>query len=58
MVQERVGDWRSVWRFALAGAKMVVVNAEPTRFDELAEVVIRAKSGEVLPEIVELVAER
>ncbi len=39
-----------------AGAKMVVVNAEPTPFDELAEVVIRGKSGEVLPEIVELMA--
>lgn len=43
---------------ARSGAKMVVVNAEPTPFDELAEVVIRGKSGEVLPEIVELVAER
>jgi NAD-dependent protein deacetylases, SIR2 family len=43
---------------ARSGARMVVVNAEPTPFDELAEVVIRGKSGEVLPEIVELVAER
>ena len=43
---------------ARSGAKMVVVNAEPTPFDELAEVVIRGKSGEFLPEIVELVAER
>jgi NAD-dependent protein deacetylases, SIR2 family len=40
---------------ARSGAKMVVVNAEPTPFDELAEVVIRGKSGEVLPEIVELI---
>jgi NAD-dependent protein deacetylase/lipoamidase len=40
-----------------AGAKLVVVNAEPTPFDELAEVVIRGKSGEVLPEIVELISE-
>jgi NAD-dependent SIR2 family protein deacetylase len=30
---------------------MVVINAEPTPFDELAEVVIHGKSGEVLPEI-------
>ncbi|HVS48942.1 MAG TPA: NAD-dependent protein deacylase [Candidatus Dormibacteraeota bacterium] len=36
------------------GAKMIVVNAEPTPFDELADVVIRGKSGEVLPEIVAL----
>ena len=40
-----------------AGAKLVVVNAEPTPFDELAEVVIRGKSGEVLPKIVELISE-
>jgi NAD-dependent deacetylase len=40
------------------GARMVVINAEPTPFDDLAEVVIRGKSGEVLPKIVELVAER
>ncbi len=40
-----------------AGAKLVVVNAEPTPFDELAEVVIRGKSGEVLPKIVELIGE-
>ena len=38
-----------------SGARMVVVNAEPTPFDELAEVVIRGKSGEVLPEIVSLI---
>ncbi len=40
------------------GAQMIVINAEPTPFDEFADVVIRGKSGEVLPEIVELVAER
>ncbi len=34
-----------------AGAPMIVVNAEPTPFDELAEVVIHARSGEVLPEL-------
>jgi NAD-dependent deacetylase len=38
-----------------SGAQLIVVNAEPTPFDELAEVVIRGKSGEVLPEIVELI---
>lgn len=43
---------------ARSGARMVVVNAEPTPLDELAEVVIRGKSGEVLPEIVELMAAR
>lgn len=38
-----------------SGAKMIVVNAEPTPFDELADVVLRGKSGEVLPEIVDLI---
>jgi NAD-dependent deacetylase len=38
-----------------SGAQMVVINPEPTPFDELAAVVIRGKSGEVLPEIVELI---
>jgi NAD-dependent deacetylase len=38
-----------------AGAPMIVVNAEPTPFDDLAEVVIRGRSGEVLPEIVRLI---
>jgi len=37
-----------------SGARLIVVNAEPTPFDELADVVIRGKSGEVLPEIVAL----
>jgi NAD-dependent deacetylase len=41
-----------------AGARMIVVNAEPTPFDRLAEVVIHGRSGEVLPEIADLVAER
>jgi NAD-dependent deacetylase len=38
-----------------AGAQLIVINAEPTPFDELAAVVVRGKSGEVLPEIVELI---
>jgi NAD-dependent deacetylase len=38
-----------------SGAQLIVINAEPTPFDEIAEVVIRGKSGEVLPEIVELI---
>ena len=38
-----------------SGAPLVVINPEPTPFDELAAVVIRGKSGEVLPEIVELI---
>src|SRR5579864_2440061 len=40
-----------------AGARMIVVNAEPTPVDDLAEVVIRGRSGEVLPEIVRLIDE-
>ena len=38
-----------------AGARMIVVNAEPTPFDGLAEVVIHGRSGEVLPEIVSVI---
>ena len=38
-----------------AGAPMIVVNAEPTPYDRLAEVVIHGRSGEVLPEIVALI---
>jgi NAD-dependent deacetylase len=41
-----------------AGAPMIVINAEPTPFDRYAEVVIHGRSGEVLPEIVSLLAER
>lgn len=37
-----------------SGAPMIIINAEPTPFDELAEVVIHGKAGEVLPEIVAL----
>jgi NAD-dependent deacetylase len=37
-----------------AGARLIVVNAEPTPLDPLAEVVIHGRSGEVLPEIVSL----
>ena len=40
-----------------AGARMIVVNAEPTPFDRFAEVVIHGRSGEVLPQIAQLVAE-
>jgi NAD-dependent deacetylase len=40
---------------ARSGARMIVVNAETTPFDELAEVVIHGKAGEVLPEIVKLI---
>jgi NAD-dependent deacetylase len=38
-----------------SGAQLIVINAEPTPFDELAAVVVRGKSGEVLPEIVALI---
>ena len=39
---------------AEAGAPMVIVNAEPTPFDRLAEAVIQGPSGEVLPRLLEL----
>ena len=34
-----------------AGARLVIVNAEPTPFDSIADAVFRAPIGEVLPEI-------
>ena len=34
-----------------AGARVVIVNAEPTPFDEVADAVLRAPIGEVLPEV-------
>jgi NAD-dependent protein deacetylase/lipoamidase len=34
-----------------SGARLIVINAEPTPIDELAEVVIHGRSGEVLPEL-------
>jgi NAD-dependent deacetylase len=37
-----------------SGARLIVVNAEPTPLDSLAEVVIHGRSGEVLPEILAL----
>jgi NAD-dependent deacetylase len=39
---------------AEAGAPLVIVNPEPTPFDDLAEAVIRAPAGEVLPRLLEL----
>jgi NAD-dependent deacetylase len=38
-----------------SGARLIVVNAEPTPLDRFAEVVIHGRSGEVLPELVSLV---
>jgi NAD-dependent deacetylase len=37
-----------------SGAHLIIVNAEPTPLDSLAEVVIHGRSGEVLPEILNL----
>ena len=39
---------------ARSGVPIVIVNAEPTPYDELAEVVIHGRSGEVLPELTRL----
>jgi NAD-dependent deacetylase len=38
-----------------AGARLVIVNEQETPFDDLAEAVVRAKLGEVLPRVAELV---
>ena len=40
---------------ARSGARLIIVNAEATAFDRLAEVVIHGRAGEVLPEIVSLI---
>jgi NAD-dependent deacetylase len=40
-----------------SGASLIVINAEPTPLDDVATVVIRGKSGEVLPEILRLIGE-
>jgi NAD-dependent deacetylase len=40
-----------------SGASLIVINAEPTPLDDVATVVIRGKSGEVLPEIMRLISE-
>ena len=34
-----------------AGARVVIVNAEPTRFDAIADAVIQQRIGDVLPAI-------
>jgi NAD-dependent deacetylase len=38
-----------------SGARLIVINAEPTPFDRFAAVVIHGRSGEVLPEIAHLI---
>ena len=38
------------------GAALIVVNAEPTPLDRIAEVVIRGRAGEVLPELAALMS--
>ncbi|MDQ6811836.1 MAG: NAD-dependent protein deacylase, partial [Actinomycetota bacterium] len=43
---------------ARSGARLIIVNAEPTPFDSLAELVIQGRSGEILPEIVTLIGGR
>lgn len=40
-----------------AGAELIIVNEEPTPMDAFASVVIRGKTGKVLPELVRLVKE-
>jgi NAD-dependent deacetylase len=42
----------AVPRAKAAGARIVIVNAEPTQFDDIADVVIHKPIGEVLPAVV------
>ena len=39
-------------RARAAGARIVIINADPTQFDDIADVVIRQRIGEVLPSVV------
>jgi NAD-dependent deacetylase len=41
----------AVPRAKAAGARLVIVNAEPTQFDDLADLVIRQRIGDVLPAV-------
>ena len=41
----------AVPRAKAAGARIVIINAEPTQFDEIADVVIQQRIGDVLPAI-------
>ena len=41
----------AVPRAKAAGARIIIVNAEPTHFDDIADVVIQQRIGEVLPAI-------
>lgn len=41
----------AVPRAKSAGARIVIVNAEPTHFDEIADVVVQGRIGDVLPAI-------
>ena len=41
----------AVPRAKAAGARIVIVNAEPTHFDEIADVIIQQRIGDVLPAI-------
>jgi NAD-dependent deacetylase len=40
------------------GAKLIIINLDPTPFDHLAAVSIQARTGEALPQIVALVKQR
>jgi NAD-dependent deacetylase len=42
----------AVPRAKSAGARIVIMNAEPTQFDEIADVVIRERIGKVLPTLI------
>jgi NAD-dependent deacetylase len=42
----------AVPRAKAAGARLVIVNAEPTQFDDIADAVVRRRIGEVLTEII------
>jgi len=42
----------AVPRAKSAGARVVIINAEPTGFDEIADAVIHQRIGDVLPRVI------
>ena len=41
----------------VSGAKLVMINRDPTDVDQLFDIVVHGKAGEILPRIVEIIKE-
>ena len=49
-----VSSGANVWAAVQAGARLIIVNAQSTPFDRMADVVLREPIGEVLPQLADL----